>query len=364
MDNMEIRKKSLLTAEFFLGIFCIGAICILFYFTVMIRGKDLLFQSEKVYVTVQFPTAGALAVNDKVKVIGVDMGQVSKIELAPDNNSVIVTLQMNKNLRMNEDYEITIQNSSIFGGAYVNIIPGTNTESPVYFDRMLIGKPPVDIIMEASGLIAQLKEDERKLRELFEGGFFDDIKNVISSIESNSRNLDLICQDLREGKGTLGKLFKDQELYEEAKKSLANISTASENISTLLADVREGKGTLGKLVRDDEVYLSMKDSLNSINALAGKISESDGSLAKFLNDNGKLYASLENALQTLDGLSQNLDNLSKDVTGGKGTIGKLLSDDSLYVEFKDTVRQLRAAIEDFREMAPVATFGSIALGAL
>ena len=37
--NLFNRKRNLLfSAEFLTGLFCIGALCILFYFTVMIRG--------------------------------------------------------------------------------------------------------------------------------------------------------------------------------------------------------------------------------------------------------------------------------------------------------------------------------------
>lgn len=40
MNIMNRKRNHLLSPEFLTGLFCIGALCILFYFTVVIRGKD------------------------------------------------------------------------------------------------------------------------------------------------------------------------------------------------------------------------------------------------------------------------------------------------------------------------------------
>ena len=74
-------------------------------------------------------------------------------------------------------------------------------------------------------------------------------------------------------------------------------------------------------------------------------------------DSGEIYTDLRNAIDRTNRLLAAIES-------GKGSAGKILTSDEFYNELKDTVRQIRAAIEDFREMAPVATFGSIAFGAL
>ena len=133
-------------------------------------------------------------------------------------------------------------------------------------------------------------------------------------------------------------------------------SEAAETLNILFAGLKDGEGSLGKFVKSDEAYNAMIEALNSITRFSGKMTDSEGSFAQILNDDGKLYTLLENTLG-------NLESLSNELKDGKGTLGRVLNDDSLYLELRDTIRQLRAAIEDFRELAPAATFGSIALGA-
>jgi len=58
-----------------------------------------------------------------------------------------------------------------------------------------------------------------------------------------------------------------------------------------------------------------------------------------------------------------LKNITGKIERGEGTIGKLTQDDGLYQDVKKTLNEARAAIDDFRETAPLATFSSLFLGA-
>ena len=163
---------------FLTGLFCIGALCILFYFTVIIRGKDYFDTRKHFYISARFPHASTLAVNDKVKVIGVEMGTVDSLELAPGNNAVIVRMKLRRDIPIYKGYEMLIQNSSVFGGAYVNINPGKSEGEPLPPDTVFDGLQPIDIIKEASELLAAFREDEKYFREvILEGGVLEKLLN-------------------------------------------------------------------------------------------------------------------------------------------------------------------------------------------
>ncbi len=55
--------------------------------------------------------------------------------------------------------------------------------------------------------------------------------------------------------------------------------------------------------------------------------------------------------------------MSDAVAQGEGTLGRLLTDEGLYVEFEALLREGRAALDDIRETSPVTTFTSIFFGA-
>ena len=65
-----------------------------------------------------------------------------------------------------------------------------------------------------------------------------------------------------------------------------NVNHASEDIKMILADVRAGKGTVGKLLRDDEVVDQVNETLSGVNQLVNRINnyKTDVSIYSGVND--------------------------------------------------------------------------------
>ncbi len=348
---MSRRSVSFIGLEFMVGLFFIGAIVLFIYLTVVVNGKEFLFSADKTVVPVLFPSVETLNKNDKVYCMGINVGRVKDFVFAENGEDILVKLNLEREVVFREGYLIEIRNTSLLGGKYVHIHPGSPQAKPLAQGVVLRGRAPVDIIQEASNLLGRLKEDEEKFRKEFLEG--DLAKNVKTAAE----NLNKILASVNEGDGSLAKMLKDPALYEEAKKSLAQVDKAAEELKGLLADTRGGKGTIGKLFSDDKAYEDLKAAIEDLRKFASNVGEGKGSLGKISSDDGKLYNQLSEAVDSLNKVAVNLSE-------GKGTIGKMLNDDALYFETKTAVGQLRGAVEDFREQAPIATLGSMLLGAL
>ena len=63
--------------------------------------------------------------------------------------------------------------------------------------------------------------------------------------------------EINEGKGTLGKLAKDDALYKET-------ATALTNLREILQKINQGQGSVGKLVNDESLYKNAKLSLQKL----------------------------------------------------------------------------------------------------
>ena len=48
---------------------------------------------------------------------------------------------------------------------------------------------------------------------------------------------------------------------------------------------------------------------------------------------------------------------------GKGTLGKLLSDESMYNEVNGLIKDVRQVLDNYRDTTPISTFSSLAIGA-
>ncbi len=97
-----------------------------------------------------------------------------------------------------------------------------------------------------------LKENKKDVRVAVENA-----REAMQKLNETLENFYLLSNNLKQGRGTVGKLLTDNSLYN-------NINGASSHIKNIFAKIDEGKGTLGKFVNNDEAYNNLNDTLRSI----------------------------------------------------------------------------------------------------
>ena len=90
-----------------------------------------------------------------------------------------------------------------------------------------------------------------------------------------AENLDTITDNLANGRGTLGRLLIEEQVYEDVAKIAANLASASDALV-------EGRGTIGKLLYEDELYAELE---RAIRVLTGSLEEAREAapISTFLN---------------------------------------------------------------------------------
>ena len=265
----------------------------------------IVLSRENIFTTsyrldVVFENVKGLREGDNVFVRGVSVGKIKTLQIRPDGVHVGVNLE--QPVELHEDYAIEILPSSVLGGRYLNIYEGSHGVPEIPKGAVVTGVTPVDLIDEATKVAQMIK------KALEEG-------KIIENLKSTMAQLNDITAKLSHGEGTIGKLMTDDTVYND----LREITTSLKDISERAA---HGKGTIGKLLSDDD----------------------------------QLYTNLVAA-------SVSIRNISTSIEKGDGTIGKLIKDDKLYTELQLTLHEARAAIDDYRETAPITTFSSIFFGA-
>ena len=66
-----------------------------------------------------------------------------------------------------------------------------------------------------------------------------------------------VIEQVNAGQGTIGKLVKDETLYNETTGSMTNLNQ-------ILKKVNQGQGTIGKLVNEQEFYKNAKLTLQKL----------------------------------------------------------------------------------------------------
>src|SRR5437660_5711652 len=75
--------------------------------------------------------------------------------------------------------------------------------------------------------------------------------------------IDQVVAQVNSGQGTLGKLIKDESIYNDARTAIARFNTTAARIDNVVAGAQRGEGTLGKMITDESLY-------NNVNNLSSE----------------------------------------------------------------------------------------------
>src|SRR5208337_3403917 len=138
--------------------------------------------------------------------------------------------------------------------------------------------------------------------------------------------------------GTGEKAIK--EVVERSADVLTNLQALSDDIKDLINGVQRGRGTLGKLLTDEQVYNHLNSMLSKGDQLVSNVQAGQGSLGKLATDE-TLYNKLRDA-------SSSVSEATAKLNQNTNTAGKLFSDPQLYDNLTGVTGDMRKLIGDFR----------------
>ena len=140
------------------GLFIVIGLVALLIMVMKVSGITELVSAKGYQVSANFTDIGGLKVRAPVTVAGVKIGEVSKIELLPDqlNARVTMTLRRDKPIPY-EDTSARILTAGLLGSNYISIVPGYDDgdkKHPYLRSGDVIAKTQEAVILE--NLIGQL----------------------------------------------------------------------------------------------------------------------------------------------------------------------------------------------------------------
>ena len=286
--------------EVIVGVFILAILVILGWLTTQM-GKFSFKKKPTYTLYAAFKNVNGLDVNTKVKVAGVDVGYIKNIGLR--NGRAVVELEIYRQYKIPKDSIAIVTNKSLLGEKTLEIKYGhsnqylqngdfiAKTISPTDIGEMIaninkvfnqqnrdsIAKALKEIGNISSRLNEIVEENRQGIKQAIE--HFNKSMRVLAEILKNNKqdvrtavaeareamkklnttleNIYLMSANLKQGKGTLGKLLVDESLYN-------NVDNASVRAKSILTKIDTGKGTLGKLVNNDAAYNNLNETLKSI----------------------------------------------------------------------------------------------------
>lgn len=321
-------EKKLVSAELKVGVLVLAAILVLFYMSFRI-GKFGAFHEPGYDLYATLDNAGGLDPRTPIQIAGVEVGKVSTIKL--DGYKALLTMNIKKSVQVPVDSKVTVKNQGILGDKFVEIIPG---EAKQFLAR---GERIKDVVMppDLNEVFAEVGIAAKNFGETI-----SEFKGLMN--EEDKMNFKKSLANIESASGDFKKLVTDN------KKGLTKFVSNMEAISS---DIKQGKGTIGKLVKDDSLYNDAKDTVASLKAISKDIEQGKGTLGKLAKDE-VLYDEAKVAVA-------NIKEITDGIKKGEGTLGKLAKDDSLYNETEKAMKKVQKGAEGIQEMTPVTVLGTI-----
>ena len=154
-------------------------------------------------------------------------------------------------------------------------------------------------------------------------------QGTIESLNVILAKMNTIVDNLQSGKGSVGQLINNPDLYNKA-------NAAVDQIAQLTTKLNNGQGTVGKLMNDPALYNKLNDTMARVDTIATSLQQGQGTAGKLLTD--------QTLFNNLNTTINNANQLLADANAGKGALGLLAKDPKFREQLQDTLTQVNALV--------------------
>jgi len=292
--------------EFKIGLFAIASIIALVFGVNYLKGINILNDSRDFYAV--YENIGGLQVGSPVLVNGYKVGMVSNIDLLTvQNQNLLVTISLDKEFEIATNTVCKIVNQDLMGTKGIALVLGDNDELVRGGDTLISGIEG-SLQDEVNAQILPLKI---KAEELI--GSIDSVMMIVTAVLNKDTR-----ENLRNSLSSLDKTFELMSQTMEKVDSMVDLN--------------------------DERIAKVVQNLESISS---NLESSNGEIKNILTN----FSSLSDSLAKADiaTVLQNVSDITTKINNGEGSIGLLLKDDKIYVNFEKSTRELASLLEDIKK---------------
>ena len=250
--------------------------------------------------------AGGIRRGDPVQMRGVNIGRVTSFRIAQEG--VAVSLEIDSQYPIPSDSKVELRSSSLLGGMVANVIPGASTQKRARRRRSPgIGREgnlrPDRRAGDSAGkalIRVQSLLDDKTIQNVHEGG--DDLRKLMRQLNEMAAEqrgeFAALTGSLRHTAEALEKTATGPEIDRSVKRidvvtakldSIASVlDRTARSSESILARIDRGEGSLGKLTKDDALYNNASEAA----ATMKKAAEEFARLAADVRADPKKYLKL------------------------------------------------------------------------
>jgi phospholipid/cholesterol/gamma-HCH transport system substrate-binding protein len=308
------------------GVFILGGLLLFAVGLFWIGDRRQLF-TESMELYTEFANVSALARGAKVRVAGMDAGEILEIRTPPDPDARFrIRFRVISDFKpiLRTDSVATIQTDGIVGATFLQVEAGTSAAEVLTEGATIPSREPVEISDLLEGASATLRLANRAILEVTEG-----IEETVEAILNiNRESVEVI-----------------RRVGEEVEQFAAVGNRVIKDVSGVVADVRAGQGSIGRLVTDDSLYETLRKTIEEGEETVRNFREVSDDLQTISSDlkDRELGDQVERVAANVETMTQEVIEALRSLQDPDGASGGLLTD------VRQTIAGANAAMTNLAE---------------
>ena len=286
--------------EFKVGIIGLLGLFILYFGSNFLKGIDFLVSTKKYFAI--YENVDGLIVSNPVIVNGYSIGRVSEINILQElENKILVTLDINDDLVIGDTSLATLSSNDVLGSKAIILSIG-NTSNPLEEGdtiRAAVDRGLSELIENAGPITNNLSVTISRLNDL------------LLSLQGSGSLISSTLNNLNDVLNSANSVIENNE---------SNLNTTFQNLANLTESLNN---EIGKI---DPLLSSIQTTFDELNKIE-----------------------FEKTFNQIDILLSSMNNVFYDIESGKGTLSKLLKEDSLYNNLNKTAMDLDKLLSHINE---------------
>lgn len=331
------RTRSLAWSELKIGLLAVTALVLAAMLVFAVGGQGG-FAWQRYELKAKFANVQGLKSGAVVRVAGVDVGQVTAVEFVGSDVQITLGVNHENQGRITDQSRASIGSLSLLGEPIIEISPsaaGTPLKDGDFIQTAKTSGQVADVaagatetLEEATGLIREIRAGKGSVGRLFtDDQMYRELSEFVGSAQA-------VATGIQQGRGSLGMLIKDPAAYRQANLALANLQEMTRRINA-------GEGSLGQLLKDDALAKSMTSAGANADKILAGLQRGDGTAGKLLTDQA--------LWNRFNAIADRVDKVVATLEGNDGSAGRLLHDKALYENMNGTANELKQLVADIRK---------------
>lgn len=312
--------------ELKVGIFTLIVIAILSFMTFKVSDFEWI-KKDGYTIYVDFNNIAGLEVKTKIRIAGVDAGVVDAISLKEGRARVV--LRMNRDVNIYSDASAAIKATGLLGDKFLSINAGSK-------EPLLKGGDTLRVVTEVV-----------------------DIDDMARNLYSMSANINRLASSLNDS-------FGSEEARRSLRESIVNLRDITSNINSaiisndrkagnMLTTINEMAGVLRDLVQGNKESVTTTVS-NMRDFSTGLKTDGPELIANLNKATKELKLLVEENKASIKNTTGSIENITRKIESGEGTIGKLVKDDKLYDSINKAVEGVNKTLSSIDRFRTYLTF--------